>query len=115
MYSFLKAFLVLLEHFYFCNFTLWMARCRGCPGPLLRSPPSVRYTEPGCLYQLKNENTPKNAKKQSTENQKNTMSKYQLKGAQFLHLACQGVGSPLCPLLVTSLMVASCTEPIVEY
>jgi len=52
----------------------------------------------------KNENTLTNAKKQQpTENQKNTKyqswPKCQLKGAQFLHLACQGKRlAPLPPV-----------------
>jgi len=53
----------------------------------------------------KYENAPKNAKKQHfTENQMNPIKfKCQLKGTQFLHLACQGGGSPPCPPSVTSL------------
>ena len=40
---------------------------------------------------LKTENTPKTQEKQQpTENQRMLISKYQLKRAQFLHLACRG-------------------------
>jgi len=52
------------------------------------------------LYTIdKNMKTPRKAQKDNpAENQKNTIKfKCQLKGAQFLHLACQGGGSPLAP------------------
>jgi len=49
----------------------------------------------------KNENTPQIAKKQQIREY--YTSKCQVKGAQFLHLACQGGCSSSCPLSVTPL------------
>jgi len=46
----------------------------------------------------KHENTPKNAQKQQpNENEKNKNIKILAKGAQFLHLTCQGEARPLDP------------------
>jgi len=56
----------------------------------------------GCLYKLKKrKHLNKRKKQQPTENQKSTKyqsgPKCQLKGAQFLHLACQGRRLALLP------------------
>jgi len=43
----------------------------------------------------------KTQKQQNTDNQRILKPKYDLSGAQFLHLACQGGKSPLCHPSVT--------------